>query len=221
MTFSPPDDVNLFEAPRAEIGAGPVDLGLDPEAELVRRAHLGHEASVKSIGSLFYLGAIFAAIAAIMMLSSAVGVFPLAGPNSKNSQVFFGAFGAGLLAIFALYSALGYGLTHLQAWARWTAVALDGFWLLTTTLNALMTTLSIDPYMGIVMAIIPYTIGGYIMYLLVSTRGGVVFSPAYKEVIARTPHIKYRTSLIVKILLAFILGLIIAGFIAALMNAGR
>ena len=29
----------------------------------------------------------------------------------------------------------------------------------------------------------------------------MVFSPAYKEIIARTPHIKYRTSLILKIAL--------------------
>ena len=43
---------------------------------------------------------------------------------------------------------------------------------------------------------------GYILYLMLSEKGSVVFSPAYKEIIARTPHIKYRTSLILKIALA-------------------
>lgn len=58
-----------------------------------------------------------------------------------------------------------------------------------------------------------------ILYLLFSDKGGVVLSLEYRDVIRQTPHIKYKTSIVVWILLAMLLvGLgvafmiIVAGF---------
>jgi hypothetical protein len=44
----------------------------------------------------------------------------------------------------------------------------------------------------------------------------MVFSDEYHEIIAQTPHIKYRTSIIVKIFLFFLLALIAFGVVAFL-----
>jgi hypothetical protein len=58
---------------------------------------------------------------------------------------------------------------------------------------------------------IPFLLGmmiipGYILYLLLSPKGSMVFSPEYWEAIERTPHIKYKTSWLLKgCLILFIL----------------
>ncbi|WP_422931084.1 hypothetical protein [Singulisphaera sp. PoT] len=61
----------------------------------------------------------------------------------------------------------------------------------------------------------------YTLYLLLSSKGKVVFSPEYREVIKLTPHVFYRTSLLVKILvtlLAVVLVLMIIGGIFTIMK---
>jgi Ca2+/Na+ antiporter len=60
---------------------------------------------------------------------------------------------------------------------------------------------------GIGLIVIPVgtVIGAYILYLLLGAKGKVVFSPEYQEVIAQTPHIRYRTSKWVWILLILFL----------------
>ena len=75
-------------------------------------------------------------------------------------------------------------------------------------------------------AFLPVTLGylvmglivGYILYLLLSPKGSVVFSPAYKEIIAQTPHIKYRTSLILKIVLVLFVSLIGLAIVGAIIS---
>jgi hypothetical protein len=52
-------------------------------------------------------------------------------------------------------------------------------------------------------------INGYILWLLFSSKGRFVMSPEYQEVIAATPHMKHRTSIVVillGILLLVVLG---------------
>ncbi|HKB60455.1 MAG TPA: hypothetical protein VKC56_10480, partial [Gallionellaceae bacterium] len=48
-------------------------------------------------------------------------------------------------------------------------------------------------------------ISAFILYLLFSKKGAMVFSDEYKQVIADTPDIKYRTSIIVWIFLALLI----------------
>ena len=56
----------------------------------------------------------------------------------------------------------------------------------------------------------------YILYLLLSKEGTVVFSDHYKQVIAQTPHIQYKTSVIVWILLLLVLTLLGLAILATL-----
>ena len=53
-------------------------------------------------------------------------------------------------------------------------------------------------------------IGFYMLYLLLSKKGTMVFSPEYKEIIAQTPHMKYKTSPVVWIALGLIVAVIVS-----------
>ena len=59
-------------------------------------------------------------------------------------------------------------------------------------------------------------ISAYFLYLLVSEKGKVVFSDEYKEVIRKTPHIRYKTSIVVWIFLGLLLLLIGLGLVGLL-----
>ena len=50
-------------------------------------------------------------------------------------------------------------------------------------------------------------INTYILYLFFSKKGRTIFSPAYKDVIAATPEVKYSTSIVIWIFLALVVAL--------------
>ena len=192
--------------------------------ELTRRAYIGHETSVKSIGSLCYLGAVIAGPASIVLFLVAAGVIGGQGPNADVGRIAGFLTGAVVFALFFLYAALGYGLTHLMTWARWTAVVLVSLGLLNNLAQ-----------IGIIAATNPQLlagpivfgtafgllISGYILYLLVTPKAGVVFSPSYKQVIAKTPHVKQKMSLILKIALVLLAGVVLLVVVAAVSSLNR
>ena len=55
---------------------------------------------------------------------------------------------------------------------------------------------------------------GYILYLLLSPKGSMVFSDEYKEIIARTPHIRYKSSCLMVFLIVFVVVLVVIGLFA-------
>jgi hypothetical protein len=188
-----PAELNPYAPPEATIGEVSSTASGDlTEAEAIRRKYLSHEASVKSIGSLHYLAAV------LSVFSAFVVTFPTARQPG-------GSFVAGLglpltfLALIAFHVALGVGLTRLKTWARWVEavlVGLGGFWTLA------LLGLSVSRSGGDVLPMVIVTgvtglILGYVLYLLLSKKGTFVFSPKYQEVIAQTPHVKYRTSCLV------------------------
>jgi hypothetical protein len=59
-------------------------------------------------------------------------------------------------------------------------------------------------------------INGYILYLVFSQKGKTVFSDEYQAVIQQTPHIKYRTSIIIWILLGLVALLLAIGLFATI-----
>ena len=63
-------------------------------------------------------------------------------------------------------------------------------------------------------------INAYILYLFLSKKGRTIFSPEYQDVIAATPHVKYRTSIIVWIFLALVV-LLLAVAVLAPMFGGK
>ena len=218
MAMMNPDDLNPFQAPSATIGA-PTLTGATGDAELIRRTYLTHEASVKGIGSLSYLGAFFCVLGLIAFGLGAVGLInpPQNNNNSEmNPRLLFGIFAGIAIVLLVIYGGMGYGLRNLQPWARWTTVALIGLSFL-LNLVQIVAALAISPAMAagaLLGTLIGSIIPGYVLYLMLSAKGAMVFSSEYREVIRQTPSIKYKTSIIVKIflgLLLFVLLLAVAG----------
>ena len=180
---------DVWTPPRAEVK----DIGLsgNPNAPEIRRAHLNHEASVKAVGSLYFLGAIFAFLAAVVFLA-----IPFTRGSSDFPMLAGVAMAAIMAALGALYLWIARGLRSLSAVARIPAGVLAGLGLMGFPIGTL--------------------INGYILYLLFSRKGTMVFSDEYKDIIADTPDIKYRTSVIVWIFLGLVVLLFVAGILAAI-----
>jgi len=159
------------------------------DAEEMRKLHVSHEASVKSVGILYYLGG-------AAMLFGGLGMTASSLSSSKGPESI-----AVVVVLFVLAGAyiwVGYGLRRLRRWARITTGILAGIGLLGFPLGTI--------------------INAYILYLICSKKGATVFSPEYQEVIRQTPHIKYKTSIVVWILLGIVLLVIVAIVTAAIFS---
>jgi hypothetical protein len=176
---------NPYLAPATAIAPSPL---LEPVESLeeVRRRHLNHEASVRSVGTLYLLGGILTIVSGIYLVSF---------PNKE-----FGVTVAIVIAaIGALQLILGNAIRRLQRTARIVAAILAAPSLLAFPIGTLISIL--------------------VLYLMLSRKGAVVFSDEYKQVIAQTPHIKYKTSVVVWILLALFGSVVLAGLVFALIAA--
>lgn len=154
----------------------PILLDTTSDAEAVRKEHIKHEASVKSIGFLYWLAAVALVLSGVALLL-----------RSREAADFqrLPLYGGLLLVLGVLLFLLGTGLRQLKKWARipagiWAGVGLLGF-PLGTLINA------------------------YILYLICCKKGSVVFSDAYKQVIQQTPHVKYKTSILIWLLLILLI----------------
>jgi hypothetical protein len=123
-----------------------------------------------------------------------VGISALTG-NGNAETIGVVAF---MLVLSAVQLWTANGLRRLQHWARIPSGILSGFGLLGFPIGTL--------------------INGYILYLLFSEKGKMVFSPAYQEVIRQTPQIKYKTSIVVWIFLGLILLLLGVGVVASVVS---
>jgi hypothetical protein len=96
---------------------------------------------------------------------------------------------------------VGTGLRRLKRWARIPVGILSGIGLIGFPLGTI--------------------INAYILYLVFGKKGVTVFSDEYRLVIEQTPHIKYKTSIVVWIFLGLVLLLIVAGLVAAIVGGFR
>jgi hypothetical protein len=163
-------------------------------AEDTRKQYLKHEASVRSVGFLYYLGGVALGIVGFagIWFSALPGSFrPGPAPIEILLSIFF--LGVGIGQFF-----VGVGLRRLKSWARIPTGIFSGIGLL-----------------GFPMGTI---INGYILYLIFSRKGKMVFSDEYRVIIEQTPHIKYRTSIVVWILLGLLLLLIGMAFIGVFLG---
>jgi hypothetical protein len=171
---------NLYAPPAARVA----DVAANPEAEALRRAHLGHEASVKAVGFLYYL---------LGVVLIAVDAAWLAGVELPNYSVT-------MMAAFLVFGMAqlftGWGVRALRRWARIVGTIFSAIGLLNFPVGTL--------------------INLYILYLFWSKKGRMVFSAPYQEAIAATPDIKYRTSMVVWILLALLVLVIAVAVFATL-----
>lgn len=156
-------------------------------AEETRRKYLSHEASVKSVGLLYYLGG-----TALFIM----GVLILVGFTSRTFRASEGGVSVGLAAFYLILSVVqiftATGLRKLSGWARIPAGILSGLGLLAFPIGTI--------------------INGYVLYLLFSEKGSMVFSAEYQEIVAATPHIKYKTSIVVWVLIGLVV--LVLGIIA-------
>ncbi|MBI3917634.1 MAG: hypothetical protein HY322_11575 [Betaproteobacteria bacterium] len=164
------------------------DLGAAPGVEAVREEHLGHETNIKAVGGLFMLAGMLASFTALsVIVSGAVGAM------ESMAVLVTGV----LLAFLAVSSVVvGWGLRMLRAWARTPSVILAVIGLLGFPIGTLL--------------------NAYVLWLLASRKGRMVFSVEYASIVEATPHMKYRTPLVLWILLGVIVLLVVVLFVAAL-----
>jgi hypothetical protein len=135
------------------------------------------------------------AVGALYYLSGALATLgalaALLGAQSEPSA----AVPALLIALGVGQLFAGWGVRALRPWARIVGCVLSAI--------------------GLVWVPIGTLINGYILYLLVSKKGRTIFSTEYQDIIAATPHVKYRMSIVVWIFLALLVGLILIAAFAA------
>jgi hypothetical protein len=207
----------MSDNPYAPSGSSYGDASLDAnfdlsQAELIRKSHLNHETNVKSFGCLYTLGGIMGILGAIFYIG--VGIFIMAGGVvSEELQP---------LVLNANSEPMVAGITTTSAGVVFLAIAVAQFFAGRSmqTLNPSTKALAIViAAIGMLQFPCGTMISGYLLYLLVSSKGNMVFSSAYKEVMQATPHIRYRTSIIVWIFLFLLIGVILLGIIAAIIVA--
>jgi hypothetical protein len=171
---------NPYAAPAARVE----DYSANPEAEAIRKAHISHEASIKAVGILYYLGGALVLVSAFVSLEAVrVGASPV--------WLLLGLLLAAVGQLFA-----GWGVRGFRRWGRVVGCVLSAIGLLGFPVGTL--------------------INGYILYLFLSKKGRTIFSAEYQDVIAATPHIKYRTSIIVWIFFGLVVLLVAAAIIVPL-----
>lgn len=170
--------VNPYSAPTAVIA----DVGIDAEMEAVRQEHISVEASLRSVGLLYYLGTIGLIVSGLVM--------------------FAGLFDIGMisLALGLAMGVIGYGLRTLKPWVRIPAIILAVIGLLGFPVGTL--------------------INGYVLYLLLCTRGRFVFTPEYEAIRKATPHVRYRTSIVVWIVVGFLVLAVAAAVLIPVLSRG-
>ncbi len=168
---------NPYQTPKANIDtATEGDLA---GSEEIRNQYLNHEASLRSIGLLYYFMGTTVLIAVFMFLFSLFS--PTESPRNDIPL-----WGTALMALLSLiYLWLGRGFRTLNSKIKIPA--------------------TIVAILGLISIPIGTLIGGYILYLIYSSKGRMVLSEEYSKVMAATPHIKTRTSVIVWIVLGMVL----------------
>src|SRR5262245_25561005 len=174
--------VNPYAAPTAPVE----DVSANPEAEATRRAHISHEASIKAVGILYYLGGVLLTIS---------GVVSLVGAQMDPAAM---GIAVGLIAVGVAQLFAGWGVRAFRSWGRIFGCVLSAIGLLGFPIGTL--------------------INGYILYLLLSKKGRTIFTPEYQAVIAATPQVKYKTSIVVWIFLALVIALIAFAVLAPLLG---
>jgi hypothetical protein len=148
------------------------DVRRSSEREATRREHLNYEASVRSIGTMYYAGSVLWGLFGVYFLLVAMrGTEFTAWPLAVVSLVF------GLASLV-----VAWGLRRLQRWAASAAVVLSAL------------SLPVVPF-GTV-------IGTYVLVVLRSAKGRRIFARDYASIVAATPHLEPGASRVVWIVFA-------------------
>lgn len=161
------------------------------EVEKIRQEHLNTEASIKAVGTLYILGCVitlFGGFAVVLRWTQ--------NANEISDPSFLSILA--MLCFGGLQGFAGYALRHFRRWSRLAGTVISVVGLLAFPIGTI--------------------ISGYILYLLWSKKGRTVFTAEYQGVIAATPHIRYKTSMVVWVALGVIILLVVAGAIIAIIG---
>jgi hypothetical protein len=158
-------------------------------SEDIRKEYIDHETSVRSISYLYYLGAVF------LVVTSVAGAILNRGDKPLDERIHRVMLMAGI-AVFEAW--VGMDISSLKRWARIAAGILSGLGLLGIPIGTI--------------------INGYILYLLFGKKGAEVFSPSYQRIIAETPDVKGKMSVMIRVcmglvVLQFVIGMLIIIFL--------
>ena len=154
--------------------------------------HLKHEASIKAIGFLGLLGGVLLLGAFAFVSIETIAAGSLA---ESPAMVLLFEVALGVLQLIA-----GIGLRQLQGWSRIPA--------------------AIVAAVSMVSVPIGTVVGIYILYLIFSPKGSRVLSAEYRQIVALTPDMRYRTPRWFWIFILVVM-LILVGFVAFVFFAAR
>lgn len=176
-----PATINPYAPPKAQVEDV---VPVSDEAEAIRLEHIQREASIRSIGILYYLGG------GLLFLGVVAFLFGFSGQRLNSSSFPVALFEVIFLAIGVGSIAIGRGLRSFRPWARIVAIVLA--------------------ILGLIRPPVGTLINVYILYLLFSEKGRRIFASDYPDIVAATPAIKAKTSILTWVLLGILLLLILA-----------
>lgn len=177
---------NPYAAPVAVVDD--VSDAADQEAEKIRKEHIKHEASLKAVGLLYYLGGFgLLAVSLSVFYPALYDAQPKIGTSqSVLMTLFFVAFTAVMIVVAR-------GLRTLKPWVRIPTALLSVLGMLNLGFSTL--------------------INAYILWLVLSKKGRFILSKDYAAIVAATPQVKYRTSTWVWVALGLILLLFVVAIV--------
>ncbi|HEY1122025.1 MAG TPA: hypothetical protein VGE67_10510 [Haloferula sp.] len=194
---------NPYQAPAVQDVVAPAAPATEVEA--IRSKHLKHEASLKAVGVLCFLGGAISIVSMVAMVAVLGDVRTRSESEADSRQWVMMAVGTGVAICVAQFAA-GWGLRKLRPWAKIPAGLL-----------AVVGLVRQFPVVAPV-HVIGMLVSVYVLYLLFSAKGRKILSPGYSEIVAQTPHLRYRTPLWIKIAVVVILLFLLA---LAVFSPGR
>ncbi|TDU73086.1 hypothetical protein EI77_01553 [Prosthecobacter fusiformis] len=166
-------EANPYAPPQSDLYIPQVETS----AEKLRREHLDNEATIKSVGLLYYLGGFLAIVGGLVLLLEGID-------NDRSAVVIEGGvfFVLGIAQLF-----IAYGLRRLRSWTR-----------IPTLLFSIV---------GLIAFPIGTLINGYIISKIAGRRGKFVMTPEYQLIISETPHVKRKINRKLIIVLGVLIGL--------------
>ena len=178
------DENNPYRATELEATNDPF---VASSTETIRREHIQHEASIKSIGQLYMLQFLLCgAVTAGLVLNFMNGFLP-------GMVELFLLSTYCVLGTFMAYT--GWALQRLRPWSRWSGVVFS--------------------VLGLAFFPFGTLICPYFLYLFLSRKGAMVFSETYQAIIRETPNVRAGTSPTTwMVLIIFVLALVafVVGF---------
>ena len=179
----PMEKINPYAAPQSQV------LQATTQDEIIRREHIDTEASIKSVGLLYYL-------AALALIT--IGVLSLTDFHFGESISTLVPGGLLLLAGIGV-GFVAHGLRRLRSWARIPTIILS----------------SIAVIVGLINTSGGVLIHIYILVKMMGKQAPFVMTQEYQRIIAATPHVKRKTSVVMVVLLVLLV-IILIGIIAAI-----